>query len=178
MMPLSATALRSLVIGLTAFLTLVDLFATQAILQFLAAHYRVSPAAMGLAANASTLGMAAAALGVAFFSRRIDRRLGILASLGLLAIPTALLSVAPGLGTFAVLRIVQDVFMVSAFTLMLAYLGEHFSAAEASGVFAAYIAGKVASNLGRMLSAAVADALGLAPTFLVFAALTPSERAC
>jgi MFS transporter, YNFM family, putative membrane transport protein len=171
-MALPAVALRSLVIGLTAFLTLVDLFATQAILPFLAAAYGVSPAAMGLAVNASTLGMAAAALGVAFFSHRIDRRLGTFLSLALLAIPTALLSVAPDLATFAALRVVQGVFMVSAFTLTLAYLGEHFSAEEAGGVFAAYIAGNVASNLfGRMLSAAVADELGLAPTFLVFAGL-------
>jgi YNFM family putative membrane transporter len=171
-MTLTANALRSLVIGLTAFLTLVDLFATQAILPFLASAYNVSPAAMSLAVNASTLGMAAAALGVAFFSHRIDRRLGIVATLALLAIPTALLSVAPDLATFAALRVTQGVFMVAAFTLTLAYLGEHFSAEEAGGVFAAYIAGNVASNLfGRMLSAATADALGLAPTFLVFAAL-------
>ena len=36
------------VIGLTAFLTVVDLFATQAILPTLTRHYGVSPAAMGL----------------------------------------------------------------------------------------------------------------------------------
>ena len=46
--------LRSLVIGLTAFLTVVDLFATQAILPSLARHYNVSPAEMGFAVNAST----------------------------------------------------------------------------------------------------------------------------
>jgi YNFM family putative membrane transporter len=40
---------RSLVIGLTAFLTVVDLFATQAILPSLARHYDVTPAAMGFA---------------------------------------------------------------------------------------------------------------------------------
>lgn len=172
MMTLTAVTIRSLLIGLAAFLTLVDLFATQAILPFLASAYGVSPAAMGLAVNASTLGMAAAALGVAFLSHRIDRRLGVVASLAALSIPTALLSVAPDLATFAALRIVQGIFMVSAFTLTLAWLGEHFSAEEAGGVFAAYIAGNVASNLfGRMLSAATADALGLAPTFLVFAAL-------
>jgi MFS family permease len=62
--------LRSLVIGSTAFLTLVDLFATQAILPSLAAAYGVGPAAMGLAVNAATLGMALGSLGVAFFSRR------------------------------------------------------------------------------------------------------------
>jgi MFS transporter, YNFM family, putative membrane transport protein len=36
--------IRSLVIGLTAFLTVVDLFATRAILPSLARHYGVTPA--------------------------------------------------------------------------------------------------------------------------------------
>ena len=38
---------RTLIIGLIAFLTVVDLFATQAILPSLARHYQVTPAAMG-----------------------------------------------------------------------------------------------------------------------------------
>ena len=58
--------LRSLVIGLTAFLTVVDLFATQAILPSLTRHYGVTPAAMSLAVNASTFGMAVAGLIVGF----------------------------------------------------------------------------------------------------------------
>lgn len=165
-------ALRNLVIGLIAFLTLVDLFATQAILPSLADAYGVSPAAMGLAVNSSTFGMAVAALAVAAFSRRIDRRIGILVSLGLLAVPTALLATAPDLATFAALRVAQGVFMVAAFTLTLAYLGEECSAMAAGGAFAAYIAGNVASNLvGRLLSTAVADHFGLAWTFWFFAAL-------
>jgi predicted MFS family arabinose efflux permease len=163
---------RECVIGLTAFLTVVDLFATQAILPSLARHYLVSPAAMGFAVNASTMGMAVSGLLVALFSRRIDHRLGILVSLALLAIPTALLAIAPGLGTFALLRIVQGVFMASAFTLTLAYLGEEYSAADAAGAFAAYITGNVASNLiGRLISAALADHLGLAANFYIFALL-------
>jgi YNFM family putative membrane transporter len=163
---------RTLVIGLTAFLTVVDLFATQAILPSLTKAYHVTPAAMGLAVNASTLGMAIAGLAVAFFSRRIDRRLGILLSLALLSIPTALLASAPDLTTFALLRIVQGVFMATAFALTLAYLGEACSAEDTGGAFAAYITGNVASNLiGRLISAAVADHLGLATNFYVFAAL-------
>ena len=71
---------RSIVIGLMAFLTIVDLFATQAILPSLTRHYDVTPAAMGFAVNASTMGMAIAGLVVGFFSPRIDRRSGILAS--------------------------------------------------------------------------------------------------
>ena len=85
---------RELVIGPIAFLTVVDLFATQAILPSLANAYGVSPAAMGTAANASTFGMALAGLAVAFFSRKIDRRRGIVISLALLSIPTALLAIA------------------------------------------------------------------------------------
>src|ERR1700761_7309720 len=99
--------LRSLVIGLTAFLTVVDLFATQAILPLLASHYQVTPAAMGFAVNATTMGMAAAGLIVGFFSPHIDRRFGILLSLALLAIPTSLLASAPNLTIFTLLRIAQ-----------------------------------------------------------------------
>src|SRR5262245_51518560 len=73
--------LRESMIGVLAFLTVVDLFATQAILPSLVEHYQVTPAAMGLAVNASTLGMAIGSLGVALLARRIDRRLGILVSL-------------------------------------------------------------------------------------------------
>jgi YNFM family putative membrane transporter len=170
--PSSGAFLRSVVICTTAFLTLVDLFATQAILPLLTRHYGVTPAAMGFAVNASTMGMAIAGLGVAFFSKEIDRRLGILVALALLSIPTALLASAPNLTVFTILRVVQGLCMASAFTLTLAYLGEECSAADASTAFAAYITGNVASNLiGRIISAAVADQLGLASNFYFFAVL-------
>ena len=163
---------RTIIIGLIAFLTVVDLFATQAILPSLAQAYRVTPAAMSFAVNASTMGMAVAGLSVAFFSRRIDRRLGILISLCVLAIPTALLAIAPDLTTFTILRVTQGLCMASAFTLMLAYLGEVCSATDAGGAFAAYITGNVASNLvGRLISAGVADHFGLAANFYFFSAL-------
>src|SRR5258707_11460590 len=150
--------LRSLVIGLTAFLTVVDLFATQAILPSLTRHYNVTPAAMGFAVNASTMGMAIAGLVVGFFSQHIDRRRRILLSLALLAIPTTLLAVAPNLTVFTILRIAQGLCMASAFALTLAYLGEQCRSMDAAGAFAAYISGNVASNLiGRLVSAAVVN---------------------
>jgi predicted MFS family arabinose efflux permease len=164
--------LRSFVIGLTAFLTVVDLFATQAILPSLARAYRVAPAAIGFAVNASTIGMAVAGLAVAFFSHRIDRRRGILASLVVLAIPTALLAVAPNLTLFTLLRIAQGLCMSTAFALTLSHLAERCSAADTAGAFAAYITGNVASNLlGRLMAAAFVDHLGLAGNFYVFAGL-------
>lgn len=168
----AASLLRFMIIAVTAFLTLVDLFATQAILPELTHHYGVTPAAMGTAVNASTLGMAVAGLAVAYFSSAIDRRIGILLSLAVLAIPTALLAHAPDLLTFTVLRVAQGLCMASAFTLTLAYLGEHYSAADSATAFAAYITGNVASNLvGRFLAAGVTDHFGLASNFYFFAVL-------
>jgi YNFM family putative membrane transporter len=165
-------ALRSLVIGLIAFLTVVDLFATQAILPSLTERYNVTPAAMGFAVNASTMGMATASLVIGVLSPRLERRHGILVSLILLAVPTTLLAVAPDLTTFTVLRVIQGLCMASAFALTLAYLGEQCSSMDARGAFAAYIAGNVASNLvGRLGSAAITDTLGLASNFYFFALL-------
>src|SRR5438876_2945780 len=127
---------------------------------------------MGFAVNASTMGMAVAGLVIGFLSPHIDRRLGILLSLVLLAIPTTLLASAPDLTVFTILRVLQGLCMASAFALTLAYLGEQCSSMDAGGAFAAYITGNVASNLiGRLVSAAVVDSFGLASNFYFFALL-------
>ena len=166
---------RSSIVALIAFLTLVDLFATQAILPSLVRVYRVTPAAMGFAVNATTIGMAVSSLAVAVLSQRIDRKLGVVVCLAVLAIPTSLLAIAPDLMTFTGLRVVQGLCMAGAFTLTLAYLGEHFTGAEAAAAFAAYITGNVASNfIGRLMSAALADHFGIAANFVVFAVLNLS----
>ena len=160
------------VISVTAFLTVVDLFATQAILPSLAHRYGVAPAAMGVAVNATTLGMAASGILVALFSARINRRTGIIGALLLLSLPTLALAFAPNLLVFTLLRVTQGVLMSAAFTLTLAYLGERCSVRAAAGAFAAYITGNVASNLvGRLLAAGLVDHFGLAINFYVFAAL-------
>jgi predicted MFS family arabinose efflux permease len=164
--------LSTFVIAVTAFLTVADLFATQAILPSLAAHYGVPPSAMGVAVNATTLGMALSGLAVALFSARIDRRAGVTWSLVLLAAPTLLLAFAQDLATFTLLRVAQGVLMAAAFTLTLAHLGERCTARAAAGAFAAYITGNVASNLfGRLLAAGLVDNFGIAANFYVFAAL-------
>ena len=169
-------AVRPAIVALMAFFTVVDLFATQAILPMVAAAYRVSPSAAGMAVNACTLGMAVAGLATALFSRRIDRRYGVVASLVLLAVPTSLLALAPDLEVFTLLRVMQGLCMSTAFTLTLAWLGERSSAGGTSagqaGAFAAYITGNVASNLvGRLIAATVTDSFGLAGNFYLFAGL-------
>jgi len=170
--PADQSFLRRVLIGLIGFLTLVDLFAAQAILPTLAKMYRVPPSSMGVAVNASTIGMAISGLVVALLSHRLPRRGGIWVSLALLAIPTTLLAHAPDLATFTALRIIQGLFMSAAFTLTMAYLSEQNTGAATAGALAAYITGNVASNLvGRLVASAVVSTVGVAINFYVFAGL-------
>ncbi len=169
---IAADAARFAIITLIAFLTLVDLFAAQAILPALVDRFQVSRATMGFAVNASTFGMAVSGLAIALFARNVDRRNGIWISLLVLAVPTLALSVTDDITTFALLRVAQGLCMSAAFTLTVAYLAEHFSPSMATGALAAYVTGNVASNFfGRILSAAVADTYGLSTNFVTFAAL-------
>jgi YNFM family putative membrane transporter len=169
---IAADSARFGLIALIAFLTLVDLFAAQAILPSLVDRFNVSRATMGFAVNASTFGMAVSGLAIALFARNVDRRNGIWISLLVLAVPTMLLSVTDDIAVFALLRVAQGLLMSAAFTLTVAYLAEHFSPAKATGALAAYVTGNVASNFfGRILSAAVADSLGISINFLTFAGL-------
>ena len=162
---------RSVLIAVIGFLTLVDLFATQAILPSLAQSYGVAPSRIGVAANASTLGMAIAGLLVGAFSANVERKRAIAFSLLLLSVPTALLAFAPNLTIFALLRVAQGLCMASAFTLTLTHLAERCEVRTASAL-AAYVTGAVASNLiGRLTAAFVAGLLGAEHSFLFFAAL-------
>jgi YNFM family putative membrane transporter len=163
---------RSVAIGAIGFLTLVDLFAAQAILPQLVAHYRVGLAQAGLAVNATTLGMAVAGPLAAVAVRGVSRREGIWISLAVLAVPTALLAYAPTLASFALLRVLQGIFMASAFTLTLAHFAERCSRHQMPRALAAYVTGSVMANLlGRVMASSLADELGPSAAFFALASL-------
>jgi len=169
--PVGLSLRNSLLIAVIGFLTLVDLFATQAILPSLARDYDVTPAQIGLAANASTLGMAISGLLFGVFSRTLERKRAISLCLLLLSIPTASLAFAPNLTIFAILRVIQGLFMAGAFTLTLTHLAERCEVRTANAL-AAYVTGVVASNLiGRLTAAFVASLVGPEQSFLFFALL-------
>ncbi|MEM1345967.1 MAG: MFS transporter [Pseudomonadota bacterium] len=166
---------RGTIVAVIAFLTLIDLFGSQALLPRLVSAYGVDAAAMGVAVNASTLGMAASGLLVGWFADRLDRKAWIWRCLALLAIPTALLGVVESVEGFLLLRIVQGMFMAAAFTLTLTHLSEQCDVTAAGGAMAAYVTGNVASNLfGRVLAVSAADVFGLSGSFYAFAVLNLS----
>jgi YNFM family putative membrane transporter len=173
--PQVSPAIRSAVIAAIGFLTLVDLFAAQAILPQLMAEYGVGAAQIGLAVNASTLGMAVAGPIAAVVVRGVSRREGIWISLALLSLPTALLAYAPTLVVFTLLRILQGALMASAFTLTLAHFAERCSRHQMPRALAAYVTGSVLANLlGRSIASVAAEQFGSHSAFLVLASLNLS----
>ncbi len=164
---------RSLTIGTIGFLTLVDLFATQAILPALARSYGVTPAADRRRrqrlddrhGDRRPAGRRARAqdrppprrLAEPRLARHPDdccspRR------------PTSQSSPCCASPRACAWRVPSR--------LTLAYLGERCSKADAAGALAAYVTGGVASNLiGRLCAATVASFAGAEATFWFFAAL-------
>jgi len=163
---------RSTILGVVSFLTLIDLFGSQALLPRLVVAFEADAGTMGFAVNAATIGMAVSGLIVAWFADRIDRKRGIWVSLACLSVPTLGLGLVDDVTTFTLLRIAQGVFMAAAFTLTMTYLSEQCDVTAAGGAMAAYVTGNVASNLfGRMMAVSTADGFGLSGSFFAFAGL-------
>ena len=96
---------RSTIVALISFLTLIDLFGSQALLPQLVTAFEADPQIMGIAVNASTFGMALSGLVVAWFADRIDRKRGIWISLALLSVPTFCLGLVDSVAAFMALRV-------------------------------------------------------------------------
>jgi MFS transporter, YNFM family, putative membrane transport protein len=170
--PLASPGVRSVAIGGIGFLTLIDLFAAQAILPLLTSQFHASPAQTGLAVNASTLGMALAGPLTAAVASGIARRSGIWISLVALAAPTASLALTPDILSFGLLRVLQGVLMASAFTLTLAHFSERCRQHDMPRALAAYVTGSVMANLlGRLIASNAATHFGAPAAFLTLAAL-------
>ena len=162
----AGAALRFFVIALTAFLTVVDLFATQAILPSLTKHYRRNPGTDGLC----RMRLPARLLSPFGPGRRLFRsgrsigRKGILISLIVLAIPTALLAHAPDLTTLASCREYRKDCAWRRPSRSRSPISASVTAPPIqAGAFAAYITGNVAQpHRAPDLSAGVTDHFGLA----------------
>ena len=154
------------------FLTLVDLFATQAILPSLAKSYGVTTGRRsGLPPMPARSAWRSRACSSASSAASVERKRAISLCLFLLSVPTASLAFAPNLTVFALLRVIQGLFMAGAFTLTLTHLAERCEVRTASAL-AAYVTGVVASNLiGRLTAAFVASLVGAEQSFLFFALL-------
>ena len=94
----------------------------------------------------------------------------------LLAIPTALLAVAPNLTVFTLLRVAQGLCMSSAFALMLSYLGEACTRGDGRRVRRLHHRQRRKQSVRPPDGGSARGPLGLAGNFYVFAAAQSRRR--
>ena len=156
--------------GISAFL---NLYAPQAVLPLLAREFGVGAGETSMTMTACTLAVAI----VAPFSGAIADVLGrkrviVVAMLGL-TVPTALIGFAPDLQTMIALRFVQGLLLPPIFAITIAYIGEEWPPAEATGMTGIYFsAASCGGFLGRFLTGLMADSIGWRGAFLADAGLT------
>jgi len=95
------------------------------------------------------------------------------AAMILLALPTLLIAFAPSLHALIALRFVQGLLLPPIFTVVVAYIGEEWPPAEATGVTGLYMAATSFGGFcGRFFAGLLADTVGWRNGFVAFAALT------
>lgn len=150
-----------------------DIYITQPILPLLSHEFRIRPATAGLTVSVVVLMIALVSIPYGSISDAMGRKPVMVASLTLLAIPTLLCSIAPSFHSLLVFRALQGALIPGVTAVAVAYLGDHFSAAELGPRVGGWIAASVAGGLtGRVVSGLLADWLNWRAPFVLFGAFT------
>ncbi len=167
-------ALRlNLAVLAAGFVTFVNMWCTQAILPQLAATYRITPAATGLAVTAPLVATALMAPLIGAISDRFGRRNLIRAAAFLLVIPTALSALAGSYGLFVLARFAQGLTLPFIFTVTIAYIGDETSGPATVRLAGTYMSGTICGGFsGRLLSGLITQGFGWRVALLAIAALT------
>lgn len=155
--------------GLSAFL---QVYSVQAVLPVLMADFQTGEVEVGLAVGATVLGVALMSPFMGMLSDAFGRKVFILAALAYLALPTALLGLAPNIEMFTLLRFLQGLAVPGITVVLIAYIGEEFTPEEVVSLMAVYVTGSVAGGfLGRFLIGHLTEWMSWRQAFYVMAAL-------
>ncbi len=165
-------AQRGLPTGLSAFVLgggamFAAMYETQAVLPELARAFGVSAGSAGLTISVSILGVAVGSWIWGPASDRLGRRRTLIASCGLLAIPSLLLALAPTFGVLLALRAAQGLCMAGLLTVGVPYVAETFSPRIGGRAAGWYLVALVGGGLvGRLWVAGMAEPIGWRGAFL------------
>ena len=149
------------------------MYIPQPILPTLSAEYGIAPA---IAALSVSLAVLAVAIASSFFGPLTDT-LGtkqvMVASCGLLAIPTFLCAIAPNFPIFLVFRAMQGLLLPGVASVAVTYIGAAFQPGDVGRVVGNYIGATVVGGMtGRVLSGLIASVTSWHAPFVFFAVVT------
>lgn len=166
-------SLRRAAVGIPGFCAFLILYCPQSLLPTLAQEFGATPADISLTMTATALAIALTAPFAGAIADVLGRKRVIVAAMILLALPTFLTALAPSLHALIALRFVQGLVLPPIFTVVVAYIGEEWPPAEATGVTGLYMAATSFGGFcGRFFAGLLADTIGWRNGFVAFAALT------
>jgi len=164
---------RRAAVGIPGFCTFLNLYAPQSLLPLLAQEFSATPAEISLTMTATAFAIAITAPFAGAIADVLGRKRVIAAAMLLLTIPTAMIAFAPSLHALLFWRFAQGLVLPPVFTVVVAYIGEEWPPAEATGVTGLYMAAtSVGGFSGRFFSGLLADTVGWRNGFIAIAAVT------
>jgi MFS transporter, YNFM family, putative membrane transport protein len=156
--------------GLCGFL---DLWATQALLPFLADELHASALAVSFTVSMPPLAIVLVAPWTGVIADVLGRRRVIIAAMFGLVIPTVMVGYSTTLGAIVFWRFVQGLFVPPIFATTVAYIADEAPPGQSTAVTGVYTAASVFGGfLSRFLSAMLAEHFGWRDAFLGLAIIT------
>ncbi|MGH7880891.1 MAG: MFS transporter, partial [Candidatus Binataceae bacterium] len=169
----SRISTRHLAVGLAGYCTFINLYSPQAILPMLSGEFGAGPAEISTIITASTLAVAMTAPFTGAVADVLGRKRVIVTAMLVLAVPTAMVALAPTLPALVFWRFVQGLVMPPVFAVTIAYIGDEWAPSEAAAATGVYTSGASLGGFsGRFIAGIVADLAGWRAAFLVLAAMT------
>ena len=156
--------------GCAAFL---NLYATQSIVQTLAANFEVSAKAAGWSITVTTLAVALTAPFVSRLTGRFEQRTVISAAALLLALPALMTAYASSFAELLVWRFIEGMLIPVVFATSVAYIGDRWRGGTVTEVTSLYVAGTVLGGFaGRFVTGVMTEYVGWREAFELLAVLS------
>lgn len=160
-------------VSVTGFVSFIGLYAPQAMLTKLTAALHTSQETIGLTITAATLAVALSGPFIGMLADMTGRKRVIVPAALILAIPTALLAIAPSFPAFLCLRFLQGLCLPAIFGVVVAYIAEEWPPAEAPTLMSWYLVGAILGGFcGRYVAAFMTATFGWQSSFLALGAIT------
>ena len=157
------------VIGFFAFL---NVYAMQAVLPLVMQDFHATPLQAGATVGATVLAIALVSPFMGMWSDAWGRKRLLCSAMFALTIPTALIPLAPTLGSMVVLRFLQGLAVPGIVVVLIAYLSEEFAGAGVARMTSTYVGGTVMGGFcGRFITGHAGHWLGWRGAFWLLATL-------
>ena len=163
---------RQIAVGLAGYVAFVNLYSPQSILPLLSREFGATAAEISTIITVSTLAVAVTAPFTGAIADVLGRKRVIVAAMFVLAIPTLMVGLASNLHALIVWRAVQGLVLPPIFAVTIAYIGDEWSAREATTAAGIYSSGSsIGGFSGRLITGVIADLVGWRAGFMALAGI-------